>query len=96
MVPKYIRSNILSESINTTDRPKKLFNFQEDASSLFSRELMKFLFFRMMNGSGIGKFIHECPAWWDLSAIYWHLSGQPIPHYGAFIAHQLPYSVKQF
>jgi len=56
------------------------FDYESSYLNFFARELMKFLFFRLMNGSGVGKFIYKCPAWRDLSSIYWHLSGQPIPH----------------
>ena len=69
--------------------------YEGDGLSLFSRELQKWLFFRLMNGSGVGKFINNCPAWWNLSAIYWHLPGQPIPHIGAYWAHQVPDVMKQ-
>lgn len=94
MMPKYNRKREKNKSEKF--QRKYYIDYESDYLSFFSRELQKFLFFRLMNGTGVGKFIFKCPSWWDLSSIYWHLSGMPIPHMGSWLAHLAPYGLKQF
>ncbi|NXY88352.1 LMF2 factor, partial [Alcedo cyanopectus] len=52
--------------------------------------LVRWLLFRLMFGSGVGKLSSRCPAWWGLTALNHHYQTQCIPTPGAWFAHQLP------
>lgn len=54
-----------------------------------ARELLRFLNFRLLFGSGIVKLLSRCKAWWSLSAMHYHFETQPIPHFLSWYAHQL-------
>ena len=49
-----------------------------------------------MVGSGLVKLLSRCRTWWSLTALHYHFETQPIPHLGAWYAHQLPDIVKRY
>lgn len=66
-----------------------------DEIAMTCRELLRWLAFRLMYGSGVTKIFANCPAWWSYSALHHHFETQPIPHYLGWLAHQLPDLVKR-
>ncbi|MCW8914242.1 MAG: lipase maturation factor family protein [Magnetovibrio sp.] len=52
--------------------------------------LMRWLLFRLRFLSGISKLTSGDPAWSGLSAVVAYFQVQPLPHVGAWYAHQLP------
>lgn len=52
--------------------------------------LFHWLLFRLRFLSGISKFLSNDPSWSDLTALYYYFETQPLPHAGAWYAHQLP------
>lgn len=52
--------------------------------------LMRWLLFRLRFLSGISKLLSGDPAWSGLSAVVVYFHVQPLPHAGAWYAHQLP------
>ena len=65
-------------------------------STSVARELLRWLGFRLMVGSGLVKLLSRCPTWWTPSALHFHFETQPIPHVGSWYAHQLPDIVKRY
>ena len=52
--------------------------------------LFHWLLFRLRFESGISKLISGDASWADLSALRYYFETQPLPHWGAWFAHQLP------
>lgn len=52
--------------------------------------LFRWLLFRLRFESGLSKLISGDPGWRDLSALSHYFETQPLPHAGAWYAHQLP------
>lgn len=52
--------------------------------------LFRWLLFRLRFESGLAKLLSGDPAWWDLTALRYYFETQPLPHAGAWYAHQLP------
>lgn len=52
--------------------------------------LLRWLLFRLRFESGLSKLISGDPGWRDLSALSHYFETQPLPHPGAWYAHQLP------
>ena len=52
--------------------------------------LFRWLLFRLRFESGLSKLISGDPGWRDLSALNHYFETQPLPHAGAWYAHQLP------
>jgi len=52
--------------------------------------LFHWLLFRLRFESGIAKLLSGDPAWSDFSALQYYFETQPLPHWGAWYAHQLP------
>ena len=52
--------------------------------------LFHWLLFRLRFESGVSKLISGDPSWADLSALQFYFETQPLPHWGAWYAHQLP------
>lgn len=59
------------------------------------RELLRWLMFRLMFGSGIVKLLSKCPTWWGLTALHYHFESQPLPNAISWYAHHLPDAVKK-
>ncbi len=52
--------------------------------------LFHWLLFRLRFLSGISKIISEDPSWANLTSLRYYFETQPLPHMGAWYAHQLP------
>ncbi|MEW8508029.1 MAG: lipase maturation factor family protein [Candidatus Thiodiazotropha sp.] len=52
--------------------------------------LFDWLLFRLRFMSGLFKLVSGDPSWSDLSALSYYFETQPLPHIGAWYAHQLP------
>ena len=52
--------------------------------------LFHWLLFRLRFESGISKLISGDASWADLGALQYYFETQPLPHWGAWFAHQLP------
>ena len=52
--------------------------------------LYHWLLFRLRLMSGISKFVSNDPSWSNLTALNHYFETQPLPHIGAWYAHQLP------
>ncbi|MGE5154324.1 MAG: lipase maturation factor family protein, partial [Bdellovibrio bacteriovorus] len=52
--------------------------------------LFRWLLFRLRFESGLSKLISGDPGWRDLTALRHYFETQPLPHAGAWYAHQLP------
>ncbi len=52
--------------------------------------LFRWLLFRLRFESGLAKLLSGDPAWRDLTALRYYFETQPLPHVGAWYAHQLP------
>ncbi len=52
--------------------------------------LFRWLLFRLRFESGLAKLLSGDPSWRDLTAVRHYLETQPLPHVGAWYAHQLP------
>ncbi len=55
--------------------------------------LLHWLLFRLRFLSGISKVLSGDPAWADFAALLTYFETQPLPHIGAWYAHQLPESI---
>lgn len=60
------------------------------AGSRVVRWSIRWLFFRLIFGSGVVKLQAECPTWLSLTALEYHYASQPLPTPAAWFAHQLP------
>ena len=60
------------------------------------RELIRWLMFRLMFGSGIAKLLSNWPTWWGLTALNYHFESQPLPNGISWYAHHLPDAIKKF
>jgi hypothetical protein len=45
-----------------------------------TRELLRWLAFRLLVSSGLVKLLSRCRTWWTLTALHYHFESQPIPH----------------
>ena len=63
---------------------------------LFARELLRWLLFRYIFGSGNVKLLSKCPTWWSLSALYYHYETQCLPTPLSWYFHQLPELFQRF
>ncbi len=52
--------------------------------------LFRWLLFRLRFESGLAKLLSGDPSWRDLTALRYYFETQPLPHAGAWYAHQLP------
>jgi len=52
--------------------------------------LFRWLLFRLRCESGLAKLLSGDPVWRDLTALRYYFETQPLPHAGAWYAHQLP------
>jgi len=53
--------------------------------------LYRFLLFRVMFSSGLGKLVSGDPLWRGMEALNYHYETQPLPTWGGWYAHQLPH-----
>ena len=58
--------------------------------------LFHWLLFRLRFESGISKLLSGDPSWSGLSTLQYYFETQPLPHIGAWYAHQLPESLLRF
>jgi len=63
---------------------------RESSPSTIIIWLYRFLLFRLMFSSGIGKFVSGDPTWRDFTALNYHYYTQPLPTPIAWYVHQLP------
>ena len=54
--------------------------YEPSPSVSVTRELLRFLNFRLMFSSGMVKLLSKCKTWWTLTALHYHFESQPIPH----------------
>ena len=59
------------------------------------REMIRWLMFRLMFGSGITKLLSDWPTWWGLTALNYHFESQPLPNGISWYAHHLPDHIKR-
>jgi hypothetical protein len=59
-------------------------------ANILGRELIRWLSFRLLFGSGVVKLQAGCPTWWNLSALYYHFETQCLPTPLSWYFHQLP------
>ena len=57
--------------------------------------LLRWLLFRLMFASGVVKLASRDETWWDWTALDFHYETQPLPHWIAWYAHQLPEVVQK-
>jgi predicted DCC family thiol-disulfide oxidoreductase YuxK len=69
---------------------------QRRPPSLLVIYLLRWLLFRLMFGSGLGKLLSGDPTWLNLTALEYHYWTQPIPNPIAWYVHQLPAWFHQF
>jgi predicted DCC family thiol-disulfide oxidoreductase YuxK len=62
----------------------------------FGRFALSVLLFRLVQGSGVVKLLSQDTSWAHGTAMHFHFFTQPLPHFGAFIAGQLPEAVHFF
>jgi len=58
--------------------------------------LYHWLLFRLRFLSGLSKIISDDPSWSSLTTLNYYFETQPLPHVGAWYAHQLPETVLKF
>lgn len=67
------------------------FHKQDNHPSSFIHILIRLLLFRLMFFSGLVKLASDDPAWWNLTALFYHFETQPLPHALSWYFHQLPF-----
>jgi hypothetical protein len=70
--------------------------FVIDNLSAVTRELVRWLAFRLYYASGVLKLASQCPTWWNLSALNYHFESQCLPHLLSWYFHQIPVLYKRF
>ncbi|KAL4509240.1 hypothetical protein ABPG72_018171 [Tetrahymena utriculariae] len=66
-----------------------------DEISSVTRDLLKWLCFRLNYASGVVKLTSKCPTWWSLTALHYHFESQPLPNPISYYFHQLPSWLKK-
>ncbi|KAL4480006.1 hypothetical protein ABPG74_020522 [Tetrahymena malaccensis] len=66
-----------------------------DEISSVTRDLLKWLCFRLNYASGVVKLTSQCPTWWQLTALHYHFESQPLPNPISYYFHQLPSWLKK-
>jgi Lipase maturation factor len=63
---------------------------------IIAREMLRWLLFRYIFGSGVLKLLSKCPTWWSLTALYYHYETQCLPTPLSWYFHQLPQIFQRF